>query len=241
MTAYRYRVSHFSRVLTDPEFREIDFVTIPLSGRSGSEHNAQLLIEMLPALLEKPLAQGSHEAPTHTVIIAYSKGVADTLLALSNAPQLGESIDAFVGVAGAVGVVDSLRTDTRQATLTASPAPDSIPYYSVVAITSDETISRGLTTAWQHLLRYDARSDGQVLAVDALIPNSRLLAYTHADHWGVIIEPELDYPRLVARASPKLFPQDILLKAILGQVLTDLDRDQNVESDAAAWAARPSQ
>lgn len=278
----------FARVLDDPLFDGVEVVTVPLSGRSSSQLNAESLQHLLPDILSKPFESKPASLQTRTVLIAYSKGVSDALLALSQAqlqtqsqaqpqeqtdgqslgrsPSFIDDIDAFVSVAGAVGgspladdygglydfllsraslgecaagdggVVDSLKTETRQAQMTQYPPPPSIPYYSVVAVASDVTIARGLRPAWRQLRKYDPISDGQVLAVDALVPNSNLLAYVHADHWGAIIEPEKEYPWLVSRASSQRFPQAVLLRSIIDQVLADLDRDQNGVSDAAASA-----
>ncbi len=287
----------FSRVLDDPLFDGVEVVTVPLSGRSSSQLNAESLQHLLPNILSKPLESKPTSLPTRTVLIAYSKGVADALLALSQShlqarsqaqlqaqsqaqtdglslgrsPSFIDDIDAFVSVAGSVGgspladdygglydfllsraslgdceagdggVVDSLETEARQTLMTQYPPPEDIPYYSVVAVASDVTIARGLRPAWRQLRKYDPISDGQVLAVDALVPNSNLLAYVHADHWGAIIEPEKEYPWLVSRASSQRFPQAVLLRSIIDQVLADLDRDQNGVSDAAASVLPPDQ
>jgi hypothetical protein len=68
----------------------------------------------------------------------------------------------------------------------------------------------------------DPRNDGQVLADDALLPGSTLLAEPQADHWALAL-PFERHPQawLRAMAAPP-YPREALFRAL---VKTALARD----------------
>jgi hypothetical protein len=221
-----------------------DFGSIVVGGRSGTEHNARQIAEYLatwPVDTDKPL-----------VLFGYSKGTSDILQFLVDFPELASKVSAVVSVAGAVGgspladrygslydllfshlpsshcekgdgdVVDSLNTATRSSWLAENPLPKHIRYYSLAAFTTRERMARALVPSWESLLKDGRRNDGQLLPIHALLPESSLLAYLHADHWAVAIKLEEEHGFLADRADPKPFPHTALLSAMLRTVGEDL-------------------
>lgn len=221
-----------------------DFGTIVVGGRSGTSHNAAQIaafLESWPVDPSKPLA-----------LVGYSKGTIDILQFLVDYPDLANDIDAVVSVAGAVrgspvadrygvlydllfayvptarcekgdgDVVADLRTDVRRTWLEEHALPDHVRYYSLAAFTTRDLIANGLVSTWKSLLRDDSHNDGQVLARDALLPNSSLLGYANADHWAVAMELQNEHPLLAGRHDDTPFPHAALLGAILGHVGSDL-------------------
>ena len=219
--------------------------TIMVGGRSGTEHNARQIAEYLegwPVWPDTPL-----------VLIGYSKGTSDILQFLVDFPEAAQQVDAVVSIAGSVGgspmaetfdglyeflfsylplghcepgdgeVVHSLRPDVRDAWLRENELPTHVDYYSIAAFTTQERVARALVPAWETLLDYDRRNDGQLLVSDALIPGSTLLGYLDADHWAVALDIEDDSPLLAHRDVDAQFPHLALLEAILQQLQTIAD------------------
>ena len=214
--------------------------TIVVGGRSGTVHNARQIADYLDAWPVWP------DAPL--VLIGYSKGTIDILQFLVDFPAQAQQVDAVVSVAGSVGgspladefkglyeflfshlpsghcppgdgdVVQSLRTDARDAWLRDNELPAAIDYYSIAAFTTRDRVARSLVIAWETLLKYQRRNDGQLLVHDALIPGSTLLGYLDADHWAVALDIEDESPLLAHRDEEAEFPHLALLHAILRQV-----------------------
>jgi len=211
--------------------------TIIVGGRSGTEHNARQIAEYLEGWPVRP--------GTPLVLIGYSKGTSDILQFLVDFPEAAQQVDAVVSVAGSVGgsplaetfdglyeflfshlplghcppgdgeVVDSLRPEVRDAWLRENELPVHVDYYSIAAFTTQERVARALVPAWETLLEYDRRNDGQLLVSDALIPGSTLLGYLDADHWAVALDIEDDSRLLADRDMDAQFPHLALLQAIL--------------------------
>lgn len=214
--------------------------TIIVGGRSGTEHNAMEIadyLEQWPVWPEVPL-----------ILVGYSKGASDILQFLVDFPEQAEQVDAVVSIAGSIGgsrladefdglyeflfshlpsghcppgdgdVVHSLRTDVRAAWLRENELPAPVDYYSLAAFTTRERVARALVPAWEKLLEYDRRNDGQLLPHDTLIPGSTLLGYLYADHWAVALDIEDESPLLAHREEEAQFPHLALLHAILRQV-----------------------
>jgi hypothetical protein len=214
--------------------------TIVVSGRSGSEYNAQQIAERLSRLLP------GEEGPV--VLVGYSKGANDILEFLVRYPGLAARVETVVSVAGAVGgtpaadqavgvydllldripssrcapgdgkVIESLEQQVRQAWLEQNPLPGHVRFFSVATFTTRERMAAMLVPVWKILLSYDRRNDGQLLARDMLIPGSTLLGYADADHWSVAIDVEKVHPVLGARKDTVPFPRAALLESILLQV-----------------------
>ena len=186
------------------------------------------------------------------MLVGYSKGANDILQFLVDYPEEAAQVDAVVSVAGAIygspladvfsaayrllfshlpmsrcesgdsKVVESLKPDIRVAWMTKARLPEDIRYYSLAAFTTRDRVASALVPSWKYLLRRDQRTDGQLLARDALIPRSTLLGYLNADHWAVAMEIELELEHLAHRRNLNQFPHKALLDAILRFVADDL-------------------
>lgn len=221
-----------------------DVRTLVVGGRSGTEHNARQIAEAL-----KDLRLDDGEA---LVLIGYSKGAIDILQFLVDFPNEASRVDAMVSVAGPVfgtplaakanptyralfgklpypncppgdgKVLASLAPDTRTHWLETNELPTHVRYYSLAAFTTREHIARGLEATWKMLAQSDPRNDGQVIAADAVIPGSTLLAYVNSDHWGAAMTFESAHKILGARPDPTTFPLEQLFRAIVQFVDDDL-------------------
>jgi hypothetical protein len=114
------------------------------------------------------------------------------------------------------GEIDSLTRAERLAWLAAHPLPESVAYYSVVAHTDPDSLSRGLRHSGRLLRLIDPRNDGQMIAADAIIPASLLLAEARTDHWSIAL-PRFEHAGLLMRVlGPRgEFPREALLRALL--------------------------
>jgi len=181
-----------------------------VDGLSGSANNAQQIKNYVFNLSEQ-------DSQRPIILIAYSKGVADTLHAITMYPELAQRVVAVVSVAGAVGgsplandtkqsyldllayipmsdcdigdekALESLHTETRKQWLDNNPLPDNVRYYSVISYPESDRISLGLKISHQKLADIDHRNDGQLIFYHQLIPQSTLLAFVNADHWAMSI------------------------------------------------------
>lgn len=120
------------------------------------------------------------------------------------------------------GEVATLTWRERGAWLAAHPLPSRVRAYSIVAWAPIEETGLGLRLTKAELDAFDVRNDGQVLAVDAILPGGTLLAEARADHWDVALPRVLHpNPLLRALASGRGFPRDALLRATLVWVVGD--------------------
>lgn len=111
--------------------------------------------------------------------------------------------------------------------LDAHPLSPQLRYYSIVAHAPAEETAIALRPFHALLSEWDERNDGQVLAVDAVLPGSTLLAEARADHWDVAL-PRDRHPSAAMRAltSGRKFPREALFRATLWWLL-DYGRLQN--------------
>ena len=220
--------------------------TIIVSGRSGSDHNAQQIADVL----ERAQLHGDQT----TILIGFSKGALDILHFLVNFPLASSQVDAVVSIASPVfgsrladkadstystllaklpyytcppgdgQIMRSLRTDTTTQWLASNSLPSHVRYYSLASFTTREHVARGLAPTWKFLNHTDPRNDGQVIAADAVIPGATLLGYANADHWGVATTVESVHTYLGARPDPAPFPLESLFDSIVLFVSDDLTR-----------------
>ncbi len=227
------------------ELQNYDIKVAWVSGRHGCDRNAQELHRQVMAAAEK------HGQAVH--LIGYSKGCADALHLLVNHPSCHDALRSVTSLAGVVGgtplvadsprwmdlllqylplpgvpfgdglALDHLDPGFRHAWLEQHALPDSIRYASVVATPSLAQVSRLLRRSWRQLAVFDRYNDGQVIAGDAMIPGSELLAVVNADHWAIAlpIGKRLRWlsPWLV---DPNEFPRTLLLQAIIDHLDADL-------------------
>lgn len=210
---------------------------IPVSGRSGSSHNALQIRDYL-------VANTRSDEPV--ILVGYSKGAVDALEAVVNHPEVLERTAAVISLAGAVGgsqladdtpalleslsrhvdlpacddgdglAVKSLRTDERKAWLAEhSPLPEGPLYLAVPAMARKRDISFLLLDGYHKLRKIDPRNDSQVLFQDAVIPGGVLLGYANGDHWAVALPFSRDAKGLAKTlVTRNAYPREVLLEAI---------------------------
>jgi hypothetical protein len=182
----------------------------PVRGRASAEANA--------AILRDYVAQERAASPElPLVIVAYSKGVADTITALAAYPEMADSVGAVISVAGVVkgsdaadrmaqlygatgallpvnrcplgdgGEVRSLTRAYRTRWLATHALPDKPLYFSIVGLPTPRRVSAAFAVFQRRLARIDRRNDGQMIYSDAILPRGALLAYANADHFAIAL------------------------------------------------------
>lgn len=219
---------------------------VPLPGREPSARNGAVLAAAIRAEAARP-------GVDRLVLVAYSKGVADALHALSELEQDGslpKQLMALVSVAGVVmgspladrfestyaalspsvnpmncsaSKGDELASITRRermAWLASHHPPAALRYYSIVAYADDAETAPALRPGRRILAALDPRNDGQLMASDAILPGSALLATVRSDHWDVAL-PRDRHPSALMRAfaSGRHYPREALFRAILSWVV----------------------
>ena len=184
-----------------------DLEVIVTPGRSSTDANGRFVYEKLKAM--------SKATSRDIVVVAYSKGVTDTLHALTLFSKVPRNLRSLVSVAGVVAgtpIADKL-AGTYEALLKEAPyrkcppgdgegvrslsrkeqfawlsrhrLPESVRYYSLAASVPPERTTSALKPFHAALSQIDPRNDGQVLIQDAMIPGSTVLGYLNGDHWAV--------------------------------------------------------
>jgi hypothetical protein len=210
---------------------------IPVSGRSGSDLNADVIAKSVAGL--------DHEASERLLLIGYSKGTTDILHFLVNFPDLARQVTAVLSVAGVVngtlvadkyaetyqkwfehlslgeclpgdaGVLKSLSRLEQFPWLTSHPLPKTVQYYSVATFAREKDIQAGLRITYELLEPIDPLNDGQILMCDQLIPGSTLMAYINADHWTVAVPVEEAY----SGRDPDTIARDATLRTLLFEAM----------------------
>jgi len=219
---------------------------LPVGGRFSSVQNARVIRDYV-----REMDLGRDE---RIVFVGYSKGTPDVLEALVTYPELQERTAAVVSIAGVVSgtpladgatslskwalgsfprracqpgdgsEIESLSRDTRLRWLARSVLPESVAYYSVVALPEPGNVSLALGLSYGYLATVDPRNDGQVIFSDAVIPGSTLLAYVNADHWAVALRFPTTFTWSLTGADRNNFPQELLLEVVLRYVEESLGR-----------------
>jgi hypothetical protein len=194
---------------------------IPVRGRASSGHNATIIRDHV-------LAHVARHPGRRVVLVGYSKGVPDALLAINQYSELWAHVAGLVSVAGVVngtpiadhahkaydfllseapihacppvdqGEVQSLTRSERLAWLAAHALPKEMLYFSLVAMPEPDRVSAVLRPFHAMLSRVDPRNDSQVIDYDAIIPGSTLLGYVNADHWAIALPFDSQAPLLAA-------------------------------------------
>ena len=187
-----------------------DMVTVDVDGLASSASNARKIRD---AIMNMPQVGGQPDL----VLLGYSKGAVDVLVALADYPEIHHRVAAVVSLAGAIGgsplanatsedeinllrhfpdatckpidggAIQDLRPEARQAWLAGHTLPAGIAYYSMITFPTPERISSILSSSYRKLSRVDARNDGQVIFYDQFLPNSALVAFLNADHWAAAV------------------------------------------------------
>jgi hypothetical protein len=110
----------------------------------------------------------------------------------------------------------SLTRRERVAWLVAHPPPEGLHDYSITAYAARDQIAPLLRPFYDQLSAVDLRNDGQMLASDAILPRSVLLAEARADHWDVAL-PRDRHPNPFMRSlsTGRAYPREALFRAML--------------------------
>jgi hypothetical protein len=183
-----------------------DVTRMDLSGRGGAVANADALARQIRAL---------DVDGRGFIVLAYSKGLVDILEMAARHPDLVPRIAAVISLAGAARgtpladeygesyrhwlahlpmpgceagtgeeLLDLTRTRRAQWWQTHRGALG-LPVYTLVAAPAPGRISPLLRLNYRALARVDPRNDGQLLWGDQIAPDSVLLGFINADHWGI--------------------------------------------------------
>ncbi|EED30513.1 conserved hypothetical protein [gamma proteobacterium NOR5-3] len=219
-----------------------DAELMEVEGLSSSDKNADIVAASL-------LEDSSDQRPI--ILIGYSKGANDMMVALEKHPELASRTAAFVSVAGAVGgspvaendsgittqlfhfspygdcddgdglAMESLRPMLRHAWLR-DHLPLPVPSYSLVTAPEPSRVSRALRSSYKVLGVVHPINDGALLHWDQLLPGSSLLGYVNADHWAVSVPITLDNTPIPDFVISNDFPRTRLWHTIVSFVIADL-------------------
>lgn len=191
----------------------------PIKGRASAEANAAIILAYV-------MRESAARPKLPIVIVAYSKGVTDTMTALAAYPELGPAVGALISVAGVVngsraadrllkmynataglvpysacpvsdgGEVRTLTHEYRRDWLATHSLPAAPLYFSIVALPTPKRVSAALSVFHRSLSRIDPRNDGQMIYADAIVPRSALLGYANADHFAAALPFDSAMPNL---------------------------------------------
>lgn len=189
---------------------------VMVDGRSSSEHNA--------TEIRDAFAELEFDPDERVILVGYSKGTTDALVALTTYPEVRDRVTALVAVAGVVGgtpvasgvpgllesfvtffpvpgysfgagsAIESLERSTCQNWLAANRLPDTVRYFSLPGFAERDRISSMLRSSYDDLAFVDPRNDGEIVFYDAILPGSTLLGFANADHLAIALP--------IARTSP---------------------------------------
>jgi hypothetical protein len=222
---------------------------VPLPGRGAVAANGALLAEVLQAEAARPgvrhlvLVGYSKGLPDALQALAL----------LQAAGRLPAAVQALVSVAGVVqgtplaeqfgslyaalsphwqpegcspsdgSELADLTREARLRWLAAHPLPPRVQRYSLLAWAEPWEMALPLRLTHALLRRHGVRNDGQLLAEDAILPGSTLLATARSDHWDIAL-PRDRHPSALARGigSGRHYPREALLRATLRWVVAHL-------------------
>lgn len=221
---------------------------VALPGRESVAHNGRRLADAIRTEVRRPgverivlvaYSKGVADALQALVLLQAEGGVPRPVRALVSVAGLVAGsfiVERFgpvyralapgatvLGCAAADGEeLDGLTREQRARWLATHPLPRHIRYFSVVAHASQDETAPALRPFHAALSELDPRNDGQILAVNALIPGSALLAEARTDHWGVALPLER-HPSAVVRAlgTERPYPREALFRAIVWWAVAD--------------------
>jgi hypothetical protein len=219
---------------------------LPVPGRASTEANGQRLAQALQAEAARPgvarivligyskgvpdlqhaLAQLQREGGVPrkiTALVSVAGAVMGTPLADFYEPvydSVSPHVAPFDCTPAQGGDMASLTRHERVAWLAAHPPPLGLATFSIVAHAPVEDMAPPLRVTARQLAAIDPRNDGQLLASDAVLPGSTLLAEVRADHWDVAL-PRDRHPDAMMRAltSGRGYPREALFRATLKWVV----------------------
>lgn len=216
---------------------------LEVEGLSSSERNADIIAASLADILEPQ---------ERLILVGYSKGATDLMVALARHPELAANTAAFVSVAGSIGgspiaenasksstamlrfspfgdcgrgdrqAMESLRPVHRHAWLK-DHLPLSVPTYSLLTAPDPERVSPALRSSYKVLGAVHPLNDGALLHWDQLLPGSTLLGYANADHWAVAIPLNVENIPLGSMMVKNGYPRTRLWRTVIDFVIADLE------------------
>jgi pimeloyl-ACP methyl ester carboxylesterase len=182
---------------------------VGVSGTASSETNAERVRDFVRDLTDL-------RPDEKVVLVGYSKGAVDILVALVRFPELAARVDAVVSIAGPIGGspladgvapwrralietvaspvcgggrggITSLTREERRRFMASAQLPQRVKYFSVIGMVEEAEVSRALLSYYRNLALVDPHNDAQVLPEDGVIPRGVLLGYARADHWAVAL------------------------------------------------------
>ena len=216
---------------------------IPVSGRSGADHNAG---QIAAAVEQVPI-----EPDERILLIGHSKGAVDILHFLVNYPQTARRVSAVVSVSGPImgspladalagtyarffarmpftncrpgdrAVLDSLKRSYQTTWLASHPLPSHIRYFSLATFARREDVHPLMLLTYDMLAAYEPRNDGYVAFSDQVIPGATLLGYVNLDHWDIAlpIRERLNFSGINSRSQER----EILFQAVVLSVVESLN------------------
>lgn len=218
---------------------------IETRGTDSVSNNAVLVRDAVVAMNLSP--------DDRLLLIAYSKGTAEVLEAVTRFAEVRANTVAVLSIAGAVAgspIADVLSTKAgkllpsvnvgacnveqtagvqsvsrrrRVKWLASNELPASTAYFSLVALSDPKRIPRGLWLTYKLLAHVDPRNDGLILFFDAVIPGSTLLGYLDTDHWNIVHR----FPQNMHRVTGEGFPQEVMVEASVRYIEAALERAQS--------------
>ena len=219
---------------------------LPVPGRASTAANGRLLASAIreearradgrtlvligyskgvPDILEALAAMQREAGVPHNV-----KAVVSVAGAVMGSPVADRFAGVYASLSPHVSPLDctpsrgdellSLGRKERSAWLARNRLPPGIRYYSVVAYARSDETALPLRVTGRLLAAIDPRNDGQLLASDAILPHSTLLAEARADHWDVAL-PRDRHPEYSTRilTSGRAYPREALFRAVLRWVV----------------------
>ncbi len=168
----------------------------PRASRPG--HRVAALVSVAGAVLGTPLAD--HFQPLYDA--------------------LSPRVAAFGCTASDGQELASITRRERLRWLAGHPPVPGPAYFSIVAYAEAAGMALPLRASHAWLARADPRNDGQLLASDAVLPGSTLLAAARSDHWDLAL-PRDRHPSALVRSlgSGRAYPREALLRATLKWVI----------------------
>lgn len=221
----------------------VEVSRLAVSGFASSRRNAAEIDRLVAGMPER--------ANERIVLLGYSKGAMDALIALVRHPRLAERVAVMVSLAGTIGgslIADdlpdaaldllhkarrwlpagafrSMESGRRRAWLETARLPERVRLYSVVAHTDRRHVSTALRLSYERLRLVDPMNDGQLLVRDQIVPGSTLLAELDADHLAAALPLTRQWPWLRHFGlDANDFPREIMLEAILRLIDTDFGK-----------------
>lgn len=224
---------------------------IPLAGRGGSDFNGERVAQALVRLQNDPAVRSiiivSYSKGTADTLHAFAQ--------LMHDGQMPSKPVALVSVAGAVmgspiadryahmyaslqsllelnacpsshgADLSSITRQYRRQWLAQVEWPVQVSMYSVVAHAPRELIAPALLPFYDLLSLVDPLNDGQIVASDAILPGSTLLAEVRSDHWDLAIPLSTSgNPLTRSITSQRPFPRNALFLALIRHIVRELAR-----------------